>query len=55
MISWFSKKQSSDSLSKAQEEYIAALFSHCEVIWFQKMMLGIFDMEVDTTIIFCEN
>ena len=54
MISWFSKKQSSVSFSTAEAEYIAAC-STCEVIWLRKLMSGIFDMEVDTTLIFCDN
>ena len=55
MISWFSKKQSSVSLSTAEAEYIAACYACFEVIWLWKMMSGIFGMEVDTTVILCDN
>ena len=55
MISWFSKKQSSVALSTAEAEYIATLFTCCEAIWIRKMMPGIFDMEVDSRVIFYDN
>ena len=55
MISWFSKKQSSVSLSIAEAEYITAFSACCEAIWLWKLMSGIFNMELDTTIIFCDN
>ena len=55
MISWFSKKHSSVSLSTAKEKYIATYSSSCEAIWLQKLMLGPFEMELDTIVIFCEN
>ena len=55
MISWFSKKQSSISLSIAEVEYIAACFACCEAIWLRKLMPGLFDMELDTTVILCDN
>ena len=32
-------------------EYIAAFSTCCEAIWLQKLMSGIFGMEVDNTII----
>ena len=55
MISWFSKKQSSVSFSMTEEEYIEGCSACCEAIWLRKLMSGIFDMELDTTIIFCDN
>ena len=33
MISWFSKKQSSVSISIVEVEYIAACSTRCEAIW----------------------
>ena len=50
-----SKKQSSVSLSTAEAEYIVAHSACCEAIWIQKLMLGLFDMELDTTIILYDN
>ena len=55
MISWFSKKQSSVVLSMAEAEYIVACSACYEVIWLWKLMSGIFDMELDTTVIFYDN
>ena len=55
MISWFSKKQSIVSVSTAKVEYIVTFYTCCEVIWLRKLMSGIFDVEVDTTVICCDN
>ena len=55
MISWFSRKQSSVSLSTAEAEYIAAFSASCEAIWLQKLMSGLFNLELDTTMILCDN
>ena len=55
MISWFSKKQSSISLSTVEVEYIASCSASCESIWLRKLMSGLFDMEMDTTEILCDN
>ena len=55
MISWFSKKQSSVSLSMNEEKYIASFSSNCEAIWLRKLMSELFDMELGTTVILCDN
>ena len=55
MISWFSKKQSSVSLSTTEAEYIAACSTSCEAIWLRKLMPSPFDMELDTIVILCDN
>ena len=55
MISWFSKTDSNISLRMDKKEYIAAFSACCEAIWLWKLMSGVFDMEVDTTVIFCDN
>ena len=55
MISWFSKKQSSVSLSTAEAEYLVAYSNSCEAIWLQKLMSGLFNLELDTTVILCDN
>ena len=55
MISWFSKKQSSVALSIAEAEYIAAWYACCEAIWLQKLMSWLFEVDLDTTVIFCDN
>ena len=55
MISLFSRKQSSVSLSMTEEEYIAAFSASYESIWLQKLMSGLFNLELDTTMILCDN
>ena len=55
VISWFSRKQSTGALSMAEVEYIAACSASCEAIWLQKLMSGLFDLEMDATEILCDN
>ena len=55
MISWFSRKQSSVTLSTAEAEYIATCSTSCESIWLQKLMSSLFNLELDTTVILCDN
>ena len=55
MSSWFSRKQSSVALSTVEAEYIVACSVSCEAIWLWKLMLGLFDLEMDTTVILCDN
>ena len=55
MISWFSRKQSNVALSTTEAKYIAAWSASCEAIWLRKLMSGIFDLELDTTVILCDN
>ena len=55
MISWFSKKQSSVSFSMTEEEYIEGCSACCEATWIQKLMSGLFDMELDTIVILHDN
>ena len=55
MISWFSEKNSIISLGIVEVEYIAACFASCETIWIQKLVSILFDMELDTTMILCDN
>ena len=47
-------KQSSVSLSTAEEEYITTYSSICESIWLRKLMSGLFDMGLDTAVILCD-
>ena len=55
MISWFSRKQSSVALSTAEVEYIATCSTSCEAIWFRKLLSRLFNLELDTTVILCNN
>ena len=49
------RKQSSIALSTTEVEYIVAFSASCEAIWIQKLMLGLFNLDLDTTVILCDN
>jgi hypothetical protein len=36
-------------------EYIAACSASCEAIWIQKYLAGLFDLEMEATMILCDN
>jgi hypothetical protein len=55
MTSWKSRKQSSIALSTTEVEYIAACSPSCEAIWLRKLLTGLFDLEMETTVILCDN
>jgi hypothetical protein len=55
MISWFSRKQTSMALSSTEAEYMAASTASCEAIWLCKLLAGLFDQELDPTVIYCDN
>ena len=50
-----SKKQFSVALSTAEAKYIAVCSACCEVIWIRKLMSGLFNMKLETTIILYDN
>jgi hypothetical protein len=43
------------ALSTAEAEYIAACSASSEVVWLQKLLAGLFDLELEVTCIFCDN
>jgi hypothetical protein len=55
MTSWKSRKQSSIALSTTEAEYIAACSAICEAIWLQKLLIGPFNLEMEDTLILCDN
>ena len=55
VISWFSKKQSCMALSTAEAEYVAACSASCEVVWLRKLLYDLFDLQLDSTYIYCDN
>jgi hypothetical protein len=55
MTSWQSRKQSRIALSTAEAEYIAACSASCEAIWLQKLLIDLFDLEMEETMILCDN
>jgi hypothetical protein len=55
VISWLIKKQTSVELSIAEAEYIAASVANHEAVWLRKLFAGLFDLELETTLIQCDN
>jgi hypothetical protein len=55
MLSWFSRKQTFVALSTAETEYIAASVACHEAVWLRKLLAGLFDQELEMTLIHCEN
>jgi hypothetical protein len=55
MISWQSRKQSIISLSTTEEKYIVSYSTNCESIWIRKLLTGLFDLEMESTVILCDN
>jgi hypothetical protein len=55
MISWLRRKQTSVALSTSEAEYIAASVASREAVWLRKLLAGIFDLELEPTLIHCDN
>jgi hypothetical protein len=54
MILWQSRKQSSIALSMIEAEYIDACSVSCETIWLRKLLTGLFNLEMEATVILCD-
>jgi hypothetical protein len=55
MILWCDIKHKSVALSSAEAEYMAANQASCEAIWLRKILVDLFDTDLDPTTIFCDN
>jgi hypothetical protein len=55
MVSWFSRKQTFVALSSTKTEYMAASTTSCEAIWLRKLLAGLFDKELEPTVIYCDS
>jgi hypothetical protein len=55
MITWFNRKQTSVALSSVEAEYMAVSMASCEAIWLHKLLTGLFDQELEPTVIYCDN
>jgi hypothetical protein len=55
MISWSSRKQGSIAQSTAEGEYIATSFASREVMWLGKLLSYLFSVELEPTVIHCDN
>ena len=55
VIVWCNRKQTSVALNTTEAEYIATCSASNEVVWLQKMLSGLFNLEMDATCIYCDN
>jgi hypothetical protein len=49
------RKSTSVALSTSEAEYIAASVARNEAVWLRKLLAGIFDLELEPTLIHCDN
>jgi hypothetical protein len=42
-------------LNTIEEEYIATSVAIREAMWLQKLLVGLFDLELEPTLIYCDN
>ena len=43
------------TITTAEAKYVVAYSSSCESIWLQKLLSNLFDLEMDATVILCDN
>ena len=55
MTSWKSRKQFCIALNTIEAEYIAACSASCEAIYLRNLLTGLFDLEMEATVILCDN
>ena len=55
VISWFCRKQSCVALSTIEVEYVVACSASCKAVWLKKLLSDLFDLQLDTNCIYCEN
>jgi hypothetical protein len=54
-MSWASRKQKFVALNTAKVEYIAACDAFTEAMWLCKLVFGLFDQVLDSTVIYCDD
>ena len=54
-LSLGSRKQKSVALSSAEAEYMAASMVACERMWLRKLLVGLFECELEATVVHCDN
>jgi hypothetical protein len=55
MVSWCSMQQSFVALSTAEAKYIVLSVEVHKAVWLRKLLAYLFDHEMDSTIIHCDN
>ena len=43
------------ALSTAEAKYVIACSASCEEVWMRKLLLDLFDLQLDATCIYCDN
>ena len=43
------------ALSRAETKYVGACSASCEAVWLRKLLYDLFDLQLDTTCIYCYN
>ena len=54
-MSWFSRKQKSVALSMAEVEYMEASMATCQDMWLRKLLVGLFECELEATVVHSDN
>jgi hypothetical protein len=54
-MSWASRKQKSVALNTAEAEYIAACDACTEAVWLRKLVSGLSDQVLNSTVIYCDD
>jgi hypothetical protein len=54
-MSWDSRKQKSVAVNIEEEEFIAVCDACTEAVWLRKLVSGLFDQVLDSTVIYCDN
>ena len=54
-MSWASRKQKSVALNIAKAEYIAVCNACTKVVWLHKLVSGLFDQALNSTLIYCDD
>ena len=55
VVSWFSRKQKSVALSSVEAEYMVASMAACEGMWLRKLLVGLFECELEAIVVHCDN
>ena len=55
VIAWCSRKHASLVLSTTKVVYITSCAASSEVVWLRKMLLRLFDLQLEATWIYCDN
>jgi hypothetical protein len=55
MMSWASRKHKSVSLNTAEAEYIAACDACTKAVWLHKLVYGLSDQVLNSTVIYCDD